>query len=416
MNKRYSSPYSRTESPRPTTYRKRSNSLPISDALGCSTPEAELILAEGRAAIRSRFADQQRGRRTRDGVETFNPRDHIRYLVQGSTVSEATDESSLSPPEPKPARHTRIPSDATDRSTSTIIAPIQPTVEDTSSTPTLATSPLGDYSAHLAKFIQSQLNSIPTYRPGDTTSPQSCPDLSFQSRSPPISPAKQVPIRRHVGAPSLIEIPSIRPPARSAFSAWSSTDDGTDDEPLSLHSNEPSQPDRKVDTYTPSVLRYYEQANDSTFLFSSTPPGDEDHPDTAKAFSFPKVTELPESTAESNSAPHVEDYPSSVLSRLSLVSASSAPSFSSISTASYFEYSMPIPHASGLKDRIIAAVTPPPGKVIPAISPFEGAALANVHDVFVQSQQRVLVDGMSFDMVRDFSMPDEGMRRVSTPC
>ncbi|KAJ4356180.1 uncharacterized protein N0V89_004210 [Didymosphaeria variabile] len=322
MDNRHSSPPSRARSPRPSTQRKRSNSFPISDALGCSTPEAELILAEGRAALRSRLADRQRGRSRRDYIQTFNPKDHIGHLVQHPVVSEATDRDALSPPGSKPARHARIPSDATDRSTSTIVAPNQPSLQESSSNPTLTTGPIGDYSAQLAKFIQSQLNSIPTYTPGETSiSPRSCPDLSFvrspSLRSPALSPAKPVPMKRHVGAPSLIEIPSIRPPARSAFSAWSSTDDEADDEAPPLPDTADIQEAPKA-SYTPSVLRYYEQTNDATFLFSSTPMGDDakDKPSTAKAFSFPANPAPLETRAEPSST-RDEDYPSSDLSRVS---------------------------------------------------------------------------------------------------
>lgn len=217
-------------------------------------------------------------------------------------------------------------------------------------------------------------------------------------------------MRRHVGAPSVIAIPTTRPPARSAFSAWSSTDDETDDEAPPLPDAHVSQTGRK-DTYTPSVLQYYEQSNGSTFLFSSTPAGEEEDPDTAKAFSFPGNSELPGTSDEPATTAENENYISPALSRLSLMSSSSAPSFSSISTGSYFEYKMEIPQVVGMLDGTI-----PPGKIVPAMSPFEGAALANVHDILVQSQQRVLVDGMSFDMMRDFSMPMGGSRHVQTPC
>jgi hypothetical protein len=67
--------------------------------------------------------------------------------------------------------------------------------------------------------------------------------------------------------------------------------------------------------------------------------------------------------------------------------------------------------------RIVAAVTPNHnGKIIPAMSPFEGDTLANVHNILVESQHRLRVDGMSFDMLQDFKMPEEGMMRMPTPC
>lgn len=423
MDKRHSSPSPRTRSPRPrpSTHRKRSNSFPISEALGCSTPEAELILAEGRAALRSRLPDRHRGRSRRSDIQPFNPKHHIAYLAQSPVVSEYADRDTLSPTRPGPPRHARIPSDATDRSTSTIVAPNQQHVPEASNTPNPASSPLGDYSAQLAKFIQSQLNSIPAYTSSDCSiSPRSCPELIFASnaspiKSPALPPAKPVSMKRPIGAPSLIQIPTIRPPERSAFSEWSSTDDEADDEAPSLPGNETAQPAPKANSYTPSVPSYYEQSSGSTFLFTSTPMGDdEDELHTAKAFSFPAIPSPSKPHAECPST-RDEDCPS-LDSRLFLMSSSSAPSLSSISPGSYFEQKMPLSHMPDLKNRLLAAVTPPPGKVIPAISPFEGADLANVHDILVQSQRSVLVDGMSFDMVRDFATPDESMRRYQTRC
>lgn len=409
IEKRYSSP---TSSPRPRTFRKRSNSFPISEALGCSTPEAELILAEGRAAVRTRMANRQRGRR-REEIETFRPKDHISYLSQPvSVVPEAIEGSSSSPPQPRAGRHSRVPSnasnasDATERSTSTLVATARSSTEETLRGPGSPSSPLGDYSAHLANFIKDQLKSIPTYRAGVPISPQSCPDMPTP-RSRPQSPVKSM--RRHVDAPALIEIPPVRPPARSAFSAWSSTDDDTDDEAPAMPDADASYAVQRVENYTPSVLGYYEQPNDSTFLFPSTPNVDED-PDTAKGTSFPNNSKLPGMADGFTDSVHEEDYPSD-FSRLSLVTSSSAPSMSSNSTGSYFEFRMPFPQKDDVQDKPM-----PSRKIIPAISPFEGSAFSHVHDIFVQSQQRVLVDGMSFDMVRDFTIPASGTRAVQTPC
>jgi hypothetical protein len=336
-------------------------------------------------------------------MHIFNPKDHIAYLAQYAVTSEAVDRHSSSP-EPRPGRHARIPSDVTDRSTSTIVAPNQLAVQETFDDPNQAASPLGDYSAQLAKFIQSQLNSIPAYTSGDSAiSPRSCPDLSFAQapslKSPTLPPAQSMSMKRPVGAPSLIQIPSIRPPERSAFSEWSSTDDEADDEAPPLPDTKTVQPAPPTDPYTPSsVLHYYEQSNDSTFLFPSTPLGnDQDEPYTAKLFFSPAVPGLPGTQGEPSST-RDGDYPSSG-SRLSLLSASSAPSLSSTSTESYFENNLPLSQVPDLKNRILAAVTPPPGKVLPAMSPFERSDLANVHGIMVQPQRSIFVDGLSFDMV-----------------
>lgn len=413
MQHRHCSPSRRAESPRPGTQRQRSNSFPIVEALGCSTPEAQLILAEGKAAVRKRRA---RGRRNRsfddeDSGPPFRPQDHLKYLDGTVGLAWTIEKPALSETR---SCHARIPSNATDRSTSTIVAPPRDTELRDIASPT---SPLGNYSAHLAQFIKAQLKSIPTYQSEHefvtALSPRSCPEFSFPLRTPPLSPNRSV--RRPVEAPKAIDIPPVRPPMRSAFSTWSSTEEDDENE-----SDAPSLPDMdqftmgvlsKTSTYTPSVLGYYEDSNNASFLFSSTPIEDEEGPDTAKGHNFPVQPLLPGSTSESQDD---NNYPSS-LSQPQLTS-SSAPSYSSssASASSYFDCKRPLAIAPQMKDRIIAALTPPHprGKIISAISPWEGGAIANVHDVYVESQQRVHVDGMSFDMLRDFIAPG----RVTTPC
>ncbi|CAN9366970.1 unnamed protein product [Alternaria alternata] len=204
--------------------RQRSNSFPIVEALGCSTPEALLILAEGRAAVRKRRA--RRNQSVDDEVNRlFNPQDHIKFLEGLAALPTPQDQPS--PFDPKYSLHSRVPSDATDHSTSTVV----PHVND--GEPRNLSPTLGDYSANLAAFIKNQLKSIPTYqsnhRPTSSLSPRSCPDLSFPMQTPP-SPNPSG--RRQVEGPRTIEIPPVRPPMKSQFSAWSSTDDETDDEAL----------------------------------------------------------------------------------------------------------------------------------------------------------------------------------------
>lgn len=399
----------RVDSTRPGTQRQRSNSFPLVEALGCSTPEAQLILAEGRAAVRKRRA---RGRRNRsvddEDATTFRPRDHLKYLESAMESERASAELVSSDAR---SCHARIPSNTTDRSTSTVV----PAAGDGEARNNAsASSPLGNYSANLAQFIKAQLKSIPTYQPEHETisplSPQSCPDFSFPMRTPSLSPKTSM--RRPTEAPKAIEIPPVRPPARSAFSAWSSTDDDTDDDVASLPEMERYMKAvvSKGSNYTPSVLGYYESSNSASFLFSSTPIEDQDEPDTAKAYTFPDQAAEPQDD---------DDYPSSSLSRPQLTS-SSAPSYSSssasasASASSYFDCKRSLAIMPQLKNRIIAALTPPHphAKIVTAISPWEGGAITNVHDVFVESQQRVHVDGMSFDMIRDFIVPS----RTTTPC
>lgn len=414
METRQSAHHRTPESPRPNTQRQRSNSFPIVEALGCSTPEAQLILAEGRAAVRKRRARERRNHSFDDeDTTTFHPKDHLKYLTGESTHDWAAD----LPYAPVDVRygHARVSSNATDRSTSTIVALTSDSKPVTVASPT---SPLGNYSADLAQFIKAQLKSIPTYQPEHDVvailSPRSCPEFSFPLRSPPLSPVQCA--ARPIEPPRTIAIPPVRPPMRSAFSEWSSADDddGDDDEVASGYDELPAVPtleqssasvNSKLSNYTPSVLGYYEAANNNSFLFSSTPI-EEDQPETAKRLSFG----LQFAESQDNNG-----YPSSCMSRPQLTS-SSAPSnsSSSASASSYFECKRPLAITPGMKNRVIAALTPPPGqtKSLQAISPWEGNAITNVHDVHIESNQRVRIDGMSFDMLRDFVAPS---RLSSTP-
>ncbi|KAF1917088.1 hypothetical protein BDU57DRAFT_517566 [Ampelomyces quisqualis] len=399
MENQHSSPSWRPEGPRLSTQGQRSNSLPIVEALGCSTPEAQLILAEGRAAVLRRRARKRGTRSFNDElITTFRPQNHLKYLVAQAWNTEA--------PSPLDARfsQTRIPSHITNRSTSAIV----PQARDT------PTSPLGNYSAHLAQFIKSQLQSIPTYQPEHdlvaTLLPWSCPEFSFPTRSS--SPSPKPLVQRPTEVPRAITIPPVRPPMRSAFSAWSSADDDDEVEddahPLPDIVRYTSSVLSQASNDSPSVLGYYEAINSASFLLSSTPMEDDEEPATAKDSHFPNhpvLTDPPESHDDN-------DYPSSCMSRPQLTS-SSAPSISSSLETSYFDHKLPFSIAPQLKDRIIAALTPPAhAKMFKASSPWEVGAISNVYDVFVESQQRVRVDGMSFDMLREFTFPN----RVTTPC
>lgn len=205
-------------------------------------------------------------------------------------------------------------------------------------------------------------------------------------------------------------MPPVRPPLRSAFSAWSSTDDDTGSEASPL----PSSDLHKVKTgastgsnFTPSFLKYYENANGGSFLLTSTPAIEEeemekDHPN-AENFIFPgaQQTETPLLVSRSPSCVEVDYSPPTFAARPQLTS-SSAPSTSSGSSASYFDVKRSMTIAPRVRDRLLGTKgTPRPDiKVLAAISPFEGAALSNVHDVYIESQSRVRVDGLAFDMMR----------------
>jgi hypothetical protein len=418
MEKRHSSPAPRAVSPRPSTYRQRSNSLPMVEALGCSTPEAQLLLAEGRAAIRSRN-NTRRGRRYQtenSQAMTLRPQDHLKYLEVSTKEVVEGDKSSAS--DITPTQHARIPSD---KSVSTVIpSPTSATLRsDPPKSPGSPTSPLDNYSANLADFIKSQLKSIPSFQTSNY--PHSCPDLNVTPRIPPQSPKKNS--RKPIDTPDTIEIPSVRPPLRSAFSAWSSTDDEIEDEIFPELPTDRPRTEPKTRIYTPSILRYYESNYASSFLFSTTPlEGEKQHPN-AQGFMFPN-REQPAKSSEADllrsedyiNADTDGDFPPSPPSSRPPLGSSSVPSLSSTSTASYFECKRPTSIAPHIRDRLIAAVSPYQDKsqIVSVMSPFEGKGMSGVHNLYVESQSRVHVDGISFDLVHDFSFPQ--MQRVPTPC
>ncbi|KAJ5063375.1 hypothetical protein J3E72DRAFT_33552 [Bipolaris maydis] len=408
MESRQSSPVARTASPRYSMRRQRSNSFPIIDALGCTTPEAQLILAESRAAVRKRRARRNQSL-DEEGSRPFDPRDHIKFLQELAAIPTPQEQPTPFGSSRHAPSHARIPSDATDRSTSTVV----PRDEGG---PVRNISPtLGDYSATLAEYIKNQLKSIPTYQPASDSSmplsPRSCPDLSFATQSSRSSSCPSV--RRPVEKPRIIEIPPIRAPVKSQFSAWSSTDEDTDDESHALTEYALSLEDSlsKTSSHTPSVLGYYQTSdsgngNGSSFLFSSSPLEDQSEADAAKEFKFPYQSAQP--TSSPSGQPDYDHYPSlcSPHPQLTSLSATSAPSFTSSSVSlSYFDCKRPSAITPQMKERVIAAVTPPHlrSKRLSAMSSWDPSPLGSSHDVYVESQQRVTVDGMSFDMLRDFN-------------
>ncbi|KAF2465846.1 uncharacterized protein BDR25DRAFT_395978 [Lindgomyces ingoldianus] len=416
METRHSSPSTKAASPRPRIHRQRSNSFPMVEVLGCSTAEAKIILAEGRAALRTRSVHRRRGRNNRSAmnkITTIRHQDHMLYLSEDSAVIDQSEDQSedqldegQAPDDDRSLNHSRALSNVTDRSTSTVTGPTLPSSQESLYAKKSPTSPLGDYSANLAKFIQSQLNSIPSYKTAHPLIyPRSCPDLSSQLRTPPQSPTWS---RRPVEMESILELPPMRPPLRSQFSEWSSTDDENDDEAPQVPDIDPPRKDSKASDYAPSILRYYEKSSAGSFLLESTPPEDEGRNSYLEVkHPFAEGPHLPNQPVPSQ-APSEADlciynehgYPSSVFTGPKLTS-SSAPSFSSTSTASYFDCKRPISFTRQIRDRTIVEVSPHQDdrKILTAISPFEGGALTNVHDIFVESQQKVVIEGLSFDLL-----------------
>lgn len=257
-------------------------------------------------------------------------------------------------------------------------------------------SPLYDYSANLAKFIKAQLNSIPTYQPRDAPSSRSCPNIPVRPHTPPESPASPPKIfRRPVDGPQVIEIPPVRPPLRSAFSEWSSTDDEQDNEDEIDHDQDipplpvttPSRRDSMTGDYTPSILGYYGKSSWSSVSHSATP---ESQHLFAKGFQFPPVPQIPTSAPQSTSSSSRQDdnIPPDV---------------------SYFHSGRPTKRQPKPEERGPYSATP-----IEDISPIEDDS-PQVHRavaIAYTAPQRVFVEGMSFDLV-----PNEyTARRVHAHC
>ncbi|KAF2201334.1 hypothetical protein GQ43DRAFT_480784 [Delitschia confertaspora ATCC 74209] len=430
---------SRSASPRPQVERQRSNSLPLVDALGCSAEEARIILAEGRAAVLSRHPPTRReGQAKRrplslyqhehvnnnDTITTFRPQDHIHYLAPhyaSSTVSthseefdEVEEDDDVAAANVRGSFHTRMPSNQTDTSTSTITGPKSPDLPSLSPPfPPGPGSPLGSYSSNLAKFIQTQLNSIPSYKPSQSVSSGSFHSVSSGSsqsvssssssiqtirpRSSARSPSMS---KKPIDDPPILEMPPIRPPLRSAFSAWSSTDDETDTEEdlPPLPTLDGPRKDSITGQYTPSILHYYEQSPSKSYLLSSSPNEEVEHP-FRQDFRFPAVPQTPPDTiprslpaSSHKPASRSDDVPS--VSHAPDMTSSSGRSTSSDS--SYFETRGrgPSKQRSALRDKIVAAVTP-----TERLTPFEEGGSHSMQKIF-PSPNRVMVNGMSFDLIR----------------
>lgn len=398
-------------SPRPPVQRKRSNSFPIVEALGCSDAEASLILAEGRAAISRRQRNPERGSRVRRYHSVNETRSS--YKPSNLSAEPKVDRPELSHEEiVEPSNHARVHSDHSIKSTSTIKG------LDHSAPTSPSNNPLGNYSANLAKFIQSQLNSISSYRTTHPLSfPRSCPNLLQTSQRSSTSSIAHT-ANRPMEAPQLISIPPPRPPLRSAFSAWSSADESgndTDDERPPLPTVDRARQESRASTYT-NYLAYYEHVTPSTFLFPSTPLEENENPtvktdEPSEDVSRPSLR-MSRSHPQTPERSHTQSTSSTAYSNPQLTSSSST------TASSYFDR-RPLSIGPDLKERVIAAVSPyekRKTKVLTAISPFEGAALTRVHDILVKNPNRVVVEGLAFDLPREFKMPVEGVRQVRTPC
>lgn len=299
----------------------------------------------------------------------------------------------------------------------------------------LPQNPLNTYSANLARFIQSRINSIRSAIPAPPLSPSSpcsCPELSQSylfpdlpsltdpdgppSPSGPFGPLNPNPIETinpliptdptdSTDPPNLtnsstsriernlsIALPPLpfpfRLPLRSTFSNWSSTSgcnspaawaDEPPPSPLVLNGDSIAS--------TPSILELYASVTSHSGL-AGTPLDDpvaEEGAGAAGAGASSASASAPVPTSVSPFAPAPPSAPA-------LASVSASPSPAAAAT----------PDQSAKPSFLRPSYFSPrhyPQQVLTAISPYEGGALTRVVDVFVQAPNRVVVEGMAFEMV-----------------
>lgn len=431
---------------RPRVQRQRSSSLPFIQAIEVTATEAAIMFAAEQAAtsrrrVRSPDRQQQRRQRRPQSADLAWAADLARNVP--SSQDEAGDKDNgpsedlqqqpsaqpRSNPPPPPASH---PPDVDPAA----LKPRQPSItglvsEELHALLPLPQNPLNTYSANLARFIQSRINSIRSAIPAPPLSPSSpcsCPELSqfypfsdlhsptdpdgpqspsgpsgllnpnpFEAIDPliPTKPTDSIdppnfanPSALRVERNLSIALPPLpfpfRPPLRSTFSNWSSTSGCNSpaawaDEPL------PSPPVLNGDSIasTPSILELYASAT-SRSGFAGTPLDD------------PVAEEgVGAAGAGAGSAPAPTSAPPSALA------SPSAPALASVSVS-------PSPAAAATPDQpaepsfLRPSYFSPrhcPQQVLAAISPYEGGALTRVVDVFIQAPNRVVVEGMAFEMV-----------------
>ena len=408
---------------RPHLPRQRSNSLPLIEALGCSSAEASILLAEGTTASVRRRGTTWRSNHRRTAtytppLSTPSPAASVSACLTPAAVAEAV--MAL-----RPQHHARYldPAYYTQSQHQHHLLPPTPSTFTSTSTPSLcsdatATSPASAasaYSAQLAQFTKARLASIPSCPKSDlllspTRTDPSCL-LPAVGVSSPLSPSAHARTDSSLSAsrrpaasdlPPLGDLPPPRPPLRSAFSAWSSTDGGDADADASS--------DADADVDTPALIRYVR--GPGSFLLSTTPPASEygDSDGTA---------------ADSNAAPveaaagaSASGTPRSPFTTLHLTPppANSPPpspaSSLTLAPASYFDHKRSPHHVPRLG--LTSPLSQQRGgdqraaKLLAALSPLEGAGTTlsphMVHAVLVQSPTRVVVEGLAFDLVREMHL------------
>ena len=432
---------------RPRVQRQRSSSLPFIQAIEVTATEAAIMFAAEQAATSRRRAcspdrHQQRRRRRRpqsaDPARAADParndpsQDETGDKDNGPSEDLQQQQPSAQPrsnPSPPPASHRPDVDLAAPK-------PRQPSVtglmsEELHALLPLPQNPLNTYSANLARFIQSRINSIRSAIPAPPLSPSSpcsCPELSqfypfsdlpsptdpgpsgpsglldhnpFEAIDPliPANPTDSTdppnlanPSASRVERNLSIALPPLpfpfRPPLRSTFSNWSSTSgcnspaawaDEPPPSPLVLNGDSIAS--------TPSILELYASAT-SRSGFAGTPLDDpvaEEGAGAAGAGAGSGSGSAPAPTSAPPSAP----------------APSSAPAPASVSAS-------PSPAAAATPDQsaepsfLRPSYFSPrhcPQQVLAAISPYEGGALTRVVDVFIQAPNRVVVEGMAFEMV-----------------
>ena len=435
---------------RPRVQRQRSSSLPFIQAIEVTATEAAIMFAAEQAATSRRRAHspdrQQQRRRRPQSADPAQAVDLVRNVPSSQDEAENKDNGSSedlqqqpsaqprSNPPPPPASHRPDVDPAA-------LKPRQPSItglvsEELHALLPLPQNPLNTYSANLARFIQSRINSIrsaipaPPLSPSSPSSPCSCPELSqfYPFPDPPsptdpdgppspsgpsgllnpnpfeaIDPLIPTNLTDSTDPPNLanpsalrvernlsIALPPLpfpfRPPLRSTFSNWSSTSGCNSpaawaDEPL------PSPPVLNGDSIasTPSILELYASVT-SRSGFAGTPLDD---PVAEEGVGAAGAGASASASAGSVPAPAPTSVPPS------------APALASVSTS-------PSPAAAATPDQsaepsfLRPSYFSPrhcPQQVLAAIPPYEGGALTRVVDVFIQAPNRVVVEGMAFEMV-----------------
>ncbi|OCK85400.1 hypothetical protein K432DRAFT_40045 [Lepidopterella palustris CBS 459.81] len=360
--------------PRPRSQRERTNSFPISEALECTATEAAIMFAAEKAAMNRRQyqPDKRQRRRPQSADEARSVHQVHRAKAEANDLLEQDQAKSSQNTSFNSELQSSNQTPQGKKNTANTSGQLS---ESNHALPFPKTSPLHTYSANLTKFIQSRLNSISSYQ-------RLCSD-------PSISLRQSHPLPQHVSqADELHEITDKylhRPPLCSTFSVWSSPDENStwedNNEELlpSVGTADPAKDQMQTITSTDSILAFYEGSNSPSFLFPATPidsEGKENAPSPPSLGPPSTIKDITRSASATSRPSNPKRSPSYLEARSR-----------SLTPQSYF-------HPSIL-----------PLKTFTAISPYEGNALTHVYDILVEAPNRVVVEGLAFELLRELKIP-----------